>query len=46
MGRIVGPTRDGALEIGLLRRMSFLTSSGLRLSFKLSLDPAGTAAAV
>ena len=46
MGRIVRPTRDGALEIGLLRRMSFLTSPGLRLSFKLSLDPAGTAAAV
>ena len=46
MGRIVRPTRDGALEIGFLRRMSFVTGPGLRLSFRLGIDPAGTPAAV
>ncbi|HWQ55400.1 MAG TPA: heparinase II/III family protein [Bryobacteraceae bacterium] len=46
MGRILRPTRDGALEIGLIRRMSFLAGPGLRISFQLSLEPAGTAAEV
>ena len=46
MGRIVRPTHDGALDVGLLRRMSFTAGPGLRLSFRLGLNPAETPAAV
>ena len=46
MGRMVRPTRDGELEIGFIRRMSFVAGPGLRLAFTIGLDPAGTQAAI
>ena len=37
--RVVRPTRSGPLEIGFIRRMSFIASPALRLSLDVPLEP-------
>ncbi len=41
LARLLRPTRSGLLEIGFIRRMFFVASPALRLSFTLSLEPCG-----
>lgn len=41
MARLLQPTRRGPMEIGFLRRMSFVASPALHLSFDVSLEPGG-----
>jgi len=39
LARVSRPTRSGPLEIGFVRRMSFVASPALRLSFDVALEP-------